>query len=114
MPEPDSDAPFAPEPLFANAGRIYTMDMGLCLCSIQAGPDNGLTKTEARGWAALLASAPAMQQFIRTVASGADCGEESPLTHEARRLLMQSVPKPKGMPFKRLGPKVGTERRLSV
>lgn len=112
MPEVEDDAPFVPEPLFANGGRIFTMDMGLNLCSVQAGPENGLTRREARGWAALLAAAPAMQALLRKVAD--ECGPDSPLTQEAALILFRCEPKPKGLPFKRLGPKVGTERRLNV
>lgn len=118
MPETEENeivnAPFVAEPLFAAGGRIFTMDMGLNLCSIARGPDNGVTEREQRHWAALLAAAPAMQAFIRRIASGMTYGEHPCLMRDAAVLLMQSQPKPKGMPFKRLGPRLGYTKRLNV
>lgn len=114
MPETEENeivnAPFVAEPLFAAGGRIFTMDMGLNLCSIARGPDNGVTEREQRHWAALLAAAPAMQALLRRIASVPG----DPWYREASVLLMQSQPKPKGMPFKRLGPRPGYSKRLNV
>ena len=103
MPMPDEytdeEAPFVAEPLFVNGTRVYTLDQGLRLMRLTWGPDNGLTESQARYWAALFGQAPALFTFISRIS--ASWRVDSALAQEAARLLADCEPKPKGKPFKR-------------
>lgn len=109
----EEELPFDPEPLFANGTRVYTMDQAVVIAKIPYGADIGFTELQARGWAALLAQAPAMEALVRQIATGLDCGFDSPLTREANAILAACIPKPKGQPFRKdPAPKPQWERTL--